>query len=92
MLTELVSIVNSISILLLIGLLFIYGKTLRKVRSKFTIGLMVFASLFLVEKLVWLYFCLTKMDGYESVMGPYLLPISVLQAIAFAVLLIITWE
>ncbi|GEM_PF-5017328 len=92
MFKELISVVNGISILSLIGLLFMYAKMLRKVRSTFTIGLTIFASLFLIEKLLWLYFCLTKMEGYESVMVPYLLPISVLQAIAFAVLLIITWE
>ena len=59
MLMSLTTILTIISTLLLGGLLHIYIRNLKNIKSKFTIGLFIFALLFLVQNLVSMYFYLT---------------------------------
>jgi len=47
---------HGINILLIIGLLYLYGQNYLKMKSKYTVGLMVFAALFLIQSAMGLYF------------------------------------
>lgn len=86
------TVLTGISTLILIALCYIYSKNLRNIRSGFTIGLVVFAVLFLVQNVVSLYFYLTMMDYYVSQVEAHVFILTLLQTIAFLVLLKITWE
>lgn len=92
MLMNFTTILTLISALLLIGLLYIYSKNLKKIKSRFTIGLFIFAVLFLLQSLVSLYFYLTMMDYYSPEVGVHVFVLTLLQTFAFFILLKITWE
>ena len=83
---------NFISILLLFGLLYVYYKNLKNIKSKFTVGLFIFASLFLLQNIVALYYHLTMMEYYAPNLEKYECFFTLLQTIGFAVLLKITWD
>jgi len=81
-----------VNMILTLGLLYIYGQNYRKMRSKYTIGLMLFAFVFLVHSALGLYFD-TSMVMYSSVQAETAAMIlEVIKAISFAVLLWISWE
>lgn len=92
MLMNVTTLLTAISTLILVGLLYVYYKNLKKIKSKFTIGLFVFAVLFLLQNLVSLYFYLTMMDYYVPQVEIHVFILTLLQTIAFLILLKITWE
>ena len=92
MLMSFTTILASISTLLLAGLLYVYIKNLKNIKSKFTIGLLVFALLFLLQNLVSLYYYLTMMKYYSPEVEVHVFILTLLQTIAFIILLKITWE
>lgn len=83
---------SGINILLILGLLYVYGRSLARTRSGFTLGLALFAFLFLVHNAVAFYFHFTMMPLYADSMDEYMLAFSVLQTAAFAVMNWITWK
>ena len=83
---------TGISILLLCGLLYIYYKNLSIARSKFTIGLFIFAVLFLIQNFISFYYYITMMKYYAPEVEVHVFILTLLQAIGFSILLIITWE
>ncbi len=91
-LMTLTTILTAVSTLILAALLHIYIKNLRKIKSSFTIGLLIFAVLFLIQNLVSLYYFITMMDYYSPEVEIHIFILTLLQAISFAVLLKITWE
>ena len=92
MLMTLTTILTVLSALILAALLHIYIKNLRKIKSNFTIGLLIFALLFLIQNIVSLYFYLTMMDYYVPEVELHVFIFTLLQTIGFAVLLKLTWE
>lgn len=74
-------------------LLVIYGRNAAQIRSKFAIGLIVFAAMFLLQNLagMWIY-----MSMNDSLMGPSVaVPMLVLNATemgALGTLVAISWE
>ena len=86
------TILTGISTLFLAGLLYVYIKNLKNIKSRFTIGLFVFALLFLFQNLVSLYFYLTMMQYYSPQAELHVFIFSLLQSVAFLILLRITWE
>ena len=82
-----------VSSALLAVLLFVYGRNARHIRSRFAIGLVIFAALFLVQNLAgaWIYMSLN-----DAKMGANVaLPMLVLNAIetgALGTLVAISWE
>ena len=92
MLMKIIMILTFISTILLIGLLYVYYKNLKTAKSKFTIGLFVFAILFLIQNLVSLYFYITMMDYYVPSVEKHVFIFTLLQTLGFSVLLKITWE
>ena len=86
------TVLTGISTLLLLGLLYTYYKNLKKIKSNFTVGLFIFALLFLIQNLVSLYYFITMMKYYAPEVEVHVFILTLLQAIGFAVLLKITWE
>ncbi|MGZ7048561.1 MAG: hypothetical protein ACXVH2_07655 [Methanobacterium sp.] len=97
--TYLAIIVGIANICLLLALLYVYLKNYRKLKSKFTMGLLVFVSLLLLQNVVsTLFLGLNIILG----MGPHgfdidrpqfpLSSINIIQLIALSILLYITWE
>ncbi len=91
-LMKIITILTVISTLLLLGLLYVYYKNLKAAKSKFTIGLFVFALLFLIQNIVSLYYYLTMMGYYVPEVEKHVFIFTLLQTIGFAILLKITWE
>ena len=89
---NLTTIMTGVSTLAILGLLYIYYKNLRNIKSKFTIGLFIFALLFLLQNLVSLYYHITMMKYYAPEVEIHIFILTLLQTIAFIVLLKITWE
>jgi hypothetical protein len=81
---------------LLGGIVATYIQNMRLIRSYFTIGLVVVASLFVVQNIVIVIFCSTLYMAGPSIKNiidaaaPYLFAINVAQSAALAVLLWIT--
>lgn len=92
MLMNFTTTLTLISILLLLGLLYVYSKNLKKIKSKFTIGLFLFALLFLIQNLMSFYYYLTMMKYYAPEVEVHVFILTLLQTIAFGILLKLTWE
>ena len=91
-LMTLTTILTAVSALMLAALLHVYIRNLRKIKSNFTIGLLIFALLFLVQNIVSLYFYLTMMQYYVPAVELHVFIFTLLQTIGFALLLKLTWE
>ena len=91
-LMKLTTALTFISTALLILLLYVYFRNLRKIRSNFTLGLFIFALLFLVQNLASLYFYFTMIEYYVPEVTLHVFIFTLLQTIGFAVLLKITWQ
>jgi hypothetical protein len=87
-----IAALTAVCILALLGLMYVYYRNLRQVKSKFTIGLMIFAALFLLQNIVSLYFYFTMMEYYVPAVEMHVFILTLLQAIGFLVMLKITWE
>lgn len=81
-------IINIAIILLLIILLYVYGKSYREFRTKFTLGLVLFASLLLLQNILFIYILLTYDFFKIAGMGT---PFFFLNFTEFSALLILIW-
>ena len=75
------------NVLLLIGLIAVYGNSFRKIQAQFTAGLLFFAGLFLIQNLLALYSYLAMFMYYASDVEMLVLAITVVQTAGLAVLL-----
>ena len=89
---NLTTMLTAVSTLSLLGLLYIYIKNLKTIKSKFTIGLLIFAVLFLLQNIVSLYFYFTMIEYFVPQVEVHVFILTLLQTIAFLILLKITWE
>ena len=89
---KVITVLTAVSTALLILLLYVYYKNLKSIKSKFTIGLFIFALLFLIQNVISLYFYLTMMDYYVPEVEKHVFIFTLLQTVGFAVLSKITWE
>lgn len=80
------------NIVVLLYLTGIYIKNFRSLQSKFTIGLLIFALVFLIENIVASYFYFTMMPYYANGIELPAFLLRLLQTIAFLVFLWITRE
>ena len=92
LLMKVITILSVISAVLLLLLLYVYYKNLKSIKSKFTVGLFIFALLFLIQTIVSLYYYVTMMDYYVPEVEKHVFIFTLLQTIGFAILLKITWE
>mgnify|MGYP001579243670 CR=1 FL=1 len=84
-----VSVLNSI---LLLFLLFIYLKNYKTIKSKFTLGLAVFAILLLAQNLTSIYFQTAMIDYYSRTVANFALILNLLESLALLSLAYITWK
>jgi len=88
------AIVNVALVFLLLGL---YYQSWRRLRSTFTISLMIFAVFFLIQNLViiifWyaLYGLVPAAEGIVVAAAPYLVVINLMQTVGLGSLVRVTW-
>lgn len=81
----------------LVGLLYIYGSNFRSVRSPLSVGLIVFAALFLVGNVAAMLFYLSLNDrlsgtGFGADVAMPMLVLNVLELAGFATLFYVSWR
>lgn len=76
-----------VNVLLLIGLIWIYVGSFRKVRAQFTAALVFFAALFLVQNLIALYSFVTMFMYYASGVTGIVLAIAIVQTAGLGIML-----
>ena len=84
---QVAALFSTINVLLLIGLLWIYASSFRKIRTEFTTGLLFFAALFLVQNLISLYSFLSMFMYYAPGVTWIVLTITVAQTAGLGVIL-----
>ncbi|MCK9151147.1 hypothetical protein [Methanobacterium alcaliphilum] len=91
-LATLAALVGAVNIGLLVVMLFIYISSYKKLKSSFTLGLIVFVLLLILQNLVFIAFLLLREGFHGPGMGGPVLSINVIQFGALMVLLKITWD
>jgi len=83
----------AVSAVLLVALLTVYGRNASQIKSKFTLGLVLFAVLLLVENVMgmWVYMSMNNASEGPNVAIPMLV-LNVAETGALATLFVITWD
>jgi hypothetical protein len=76
-----------VNIILLIALIAIYTNSFRKIHAQFTVGLLFFAAMFLVQNLITLYSFLSMFMYFASGVTGLVLAITIVQTAGLAALL-----
>lgn len=85
-------ILHATNIVLTLGLLYVYAQNYAKLRSKYTMGLIIFAVFFLLQSGMGLYFDATMVMYSSPEAANSAMLLEALKAIGFAVLLKLSWE
>ncbi len=89
-LTVIAALIGAINIILLFLLLLVYISSYRKLKSSFSLGLVFFALLLIMQNAIFIFFLLTR-EGFQGPgMGLPVLSINLVQLSALIVLLKIT--
>ncbi len=80
------------SIAVLVGLLYVYVANYRHLRSPLSLGLIVFASFFVVENLAAAYFYLAMSASEGSNVAIPMLALNAAELIGFATLFYVSWR
>jgi len=86
-------VVSAISIIVLAGLLLVYANNFRSIKSTFSVGLVLFAILFLVQNMaaIALYLSMATQDYGLAVAMP-MLALNIAELTGFGVLFWISWQ
>lgn len=76
-----------LNVLLLLGLVFTYGNSLRQIKAQFTAGLLFFAAILLVQNLIALYSYVAMFMYFAPGAGALVLSITAAETAGLAVLL-----
>ena len=76
-----------VNVLLLLGLIWIYGNGFRRIRAQFTAGLLFFSGLFLAQNLLALYSFLAMFMYYAADVSGFVLAYTIVQTAGLIVLL-----
>lgn len=82
--------INWISIIMLAILLVVYIMNYKKYKSGFTIGLVIFAGLLLLQNVLQVYFYTTSMQAYPPIVEQSTFIFEVIEIIAYGVILWVT--
>ena len=85
-------ILHVVNIILVLVILYIYLQNYRKLKSKYTIGLMLFSSLFLVHTIMGLYFDLSMIMYSTKEAELASMALEAVKTISFSILLWISFE
>jgi len=85
------------SIIVLVVLLYLYRSNFRTLRSPLSLGLILFAGLFLLENLAAMYFYFVWNEslsntGYASSVAMPMLLLNAVELVAFSTLLLVSWR
>lgn len=81
---------TSLNVLLLATLSVVYYKNYMEIKAQFSLGLIMFAGILIVNKLLTLYFMLISMGDHADLLGMPTLVLESLQFVSFSVLTYIT--
>lgn len=84
------ALVGAVNIILLFLLLLVYISSYRKLKSSFSLGLVFFALLLIIQNALFIFFLLSKEGFHGPGMGVPVLSINLIQLSALIVLLKIT--
>ena len=82
--------INWVSIIMLAILLIVYITNYKKYKSGFTIGLVIFAGLLLLQNVLQVYFYTTSMQAYPPIVEQSTFIFEVIEIIAYGVILWVT--
>ena len=86
-------IVSAVSIVVLAGLLVVYAKNFRAIKSTFSVGLVLFAVLFLVQSVAAIgLFLSMSAANYGLPVALPMLALNIAELSGFAVLFWISWQ
>ena len=85
------------SVVVLTGLLYIYGSNFKTLRAPLSLGLIVFAALFLIGNLAAIYFYVSLNNslsgtGLASSVATPMLVLNVIELVGFATLFYVSWR
>jgi len=83
---------TSVNIFLLSILIVVYLRSYLEIKAQFSLGLIIFAGILIVHKLLTLYFMVIVMADHADLLGPPLMVLETLQVIAFSILTYITMK
>lgn len=86
-----VFIIMGLNVILTAALVMIYARNMKKVGSKFTAGLGIFALAFLIQNIASMYFYKIILLGYTG-LTTFQVAVSGLQLIGLVLLLYVTWK
>jgi len=84
------AVVSVANVAVLIGLLILYGRTYSSSKAQFTLGLIFFASLLLVQNVIGIYSYVTMAPFFTEAILPYLFAINIAELAGLGVLLKVT--
>ena len=92
MLAEISMVLSGLNVAILSSLIYVYAKNYQKLNSRFSLGLLVFASILLIENALAFYFNWTMMGLYAEKVAQQALILRSLETISLTILGIITWK
>jgi hypothetical protein len=84
---QIAALASLVNVLLLVGLILVYGNSFRRIHAEFTAGLLFFSGLFLLQNMLALYSYVAMFMYYASGVEMLVLAITVAQTAGLAVLL-----
>ncbi len=85
------AVVSLANVGILVGLIILYAKTYNSSRAQFTLGLIFFASLLLIQNAIGIYSYVTMAPFFSEAVLPYVLAINIAELGGLSILLKITW-
>lgn len=89
-LASVATLVSGLNVILLLGLLYIYGRIAAKTHAGFTFGLMGFSGLLVAQNSGMLYVCGFLTDYYGWQLSPFFAAVAILEFVGILVLLKVT--
>lgn len=84
------AVVSVANVAILTGLLILYGRTYSSSKAQFTLGLIFFASLLLVQNAIGIYSYVTMAPFFTDAILPYLFAINIAELAGLSVLMKVT--
>lgn len=92
MITETSLILSGLNAAILSSLIYVYAQNYQKLNSKFSLGLLIFASILLLENILAFYFNWTMMGLYAEKVAQQGLILRSLETASLVILGYITWR
>ena len=83
---------SGINVFIALAVLYVYAQNYRGLKSKLTLGLLLFASLLLVHNLLGVYFFVTMATYYVPEVALMIFGLSFVETLALGTLMWITWR